>query len=55
MTREELDKIEKTLVESRAAIERSEARSRAFQREAPIRAVSMERAFRRLREGARRR
>jgi hypothetical protein len=56
MTQEELKKkIEQTRAENRAAIERSEARSREFDREAPIRAVTTELAFRRLRESARRR
>lgn len=56
MTREELDKkIERTLAENRAVIEESEARSRKFEREAPIRFLSMELAFQRLRETARRR
>ena len=56
MTQAELDKrIEKMLAESRAVRERSEAFSREFEREAPFRAISMERAFRRLREAERRR
>jgi hypothetical protein len=56
MNREELDeKIERTLAENRAVIERSEARSRKLEREAPIRLLSMELAFQRLREAARRR
>jgi len=56
MTQEELNKkIEETLAESRAAVRRSEARSRKFEREAPIRFLSMELAFQRLREAARRR
>jgi hypothetical protein len=56
MTREELDKrVEATLAANRAALERSEAHSRWFAREAPVRAASMERAFRELRESIRRR
>jgi hypothetical protein len=56
MTREELDKkIEATLAENRAVLERSEAHSRWFAREAPLRAASTERAFRELRESIRRR
>jgi hypothetical protein len=56
MTREELDrKIEATLAENRAVLERAEAFSRWFEREAPIRAARMERAFRELRESIRRR
>jgi hypothetical protein len=56
MTQEELDeKIEKTLAESRAAVERSEARSRVFEREAPIRMITTALAFQRLREATRRR
>jgi hypothetical protein len=56
VTKEELDKeIEVVLAENRAAIEKSEAFSRWFEREAPIRKARMERAFRELREAARRR
>ena len=56
MTKEELDKkIEVTLAENRAAIEKSEAFSRWFEREAPIRKARMDRAFRELRESVRRR
>jgi hypothetical protein len=56
MTREELDKkVEATLAANRATLERSEAYSRWFKREAPIRAASTERAFRELRESIRRR
>jgi hypothetical protein len=56
VTREELDKkIELTLAENRAAIEKAEAFSRWFRREAPIREAETERVFRELREAARRR
>jgi hypothetical protein len=56
MTQEELDKkIERTLAENRAVLERSEALARKFEREAPIRAITTELAFQRLREAARRR
>lgn len=56
MTREELErKIELTLAQSRAAIEKSEAFSRWFDREAPIHEARTERVFRELRESARRR
>jgi hypothetical protein len=56
MTREELDKkIDQTLAENRAAIEKADAFFRWFDREAPIRKTRMERAFRELRESIRRR
>ncbi|HET7509857.1 MAG TPA: hypothetical protein VFJ65_06345 [Solirubrobacterales bacterium] len=56
MTREELDrKIELTLAENRAAIEKADAFFSKLRREAPIREAMMERAFRELREQARRR
>lgn len=56
MTREELDKkIERTLAENRAAIEKADAFFRWFDREAPIHEVRTERAFRELRESLRRR
>jgi hypothetical protein len=56
MTQEELDKkIEKTRAENRAAIEKADAFFRWFDREAPIREITTELAFRRLRETARRR
>lgn len=56
MTREELDKkIEITLAENRAAIEKADAYFRWLNREAPIHEARMERAFRELREQARRR
>lgn len=56
MTREELDKkIELTLAENRAAIERADAFFRKFNRLAAIHAVKTERVFRELREEARRR
>jgi len=56
VTQEELDKkIELTLAESRAAIEKAEAFSRWFRREAPIREAGTDRVFRELREAVRRR
>jgi hypothetical protein len=56
MTREELDrKIELTLAENRAAIEKADAFFRWFNREAPIHEVRTERAFRKLRESVRQR
>lgn len=56
MTREELDrKIELTLAENRAALEKADAYFRWFDREAPIHEARTERAFRELREQARRR
>lgn len=56
MTKEELDKkIARTRAENRAAIEKADAYFRWFDREAPIREVTTELAFRRLREAARRR
>jgi hypothetical protein len=56
VTREELDKeIELVLAENRAAIEKADAFTRWFDREAPIREVETERAFRELRESVRRR
>jgi hypothetical protein len=54
MTQEELDKkIEQTLAENRAALEKSEAFRRWFQREAPIHEARTERVFRELREAIR--
>lgn len=56
MTREELDrKIELTLAENRAAIEKADAFFRKFRREAPIHEARTERLFQELREQARRR
>lgn len=56
MTREELDKkVELTLAKNRAAIEKSEAFSRWFKREVPIREAETERAFRELRRALQRR
>ena len=56
MTQEELDKkIELTLAENRAAIEKADAFFRWFNREAPIQKARTERAFRELRESVRRR
>lgn len=56
MTREELDKkIESTLANNRAVLERAEAFTRWFEREAPIREVRTKQAFRELRESMRRR
>lgn len=56
MTREELDKkIELTLAENRAAIEKADTLIRWFNREAPIHRARTERAFRELRESVRRR
>jgi hypothetical protein len=56
MTQEELDeKIDKTLAENRAAIEKADAFIRWFNREAPIHEARTERAFRELRESIRRR
>jgi len=56
VTREELDKkIEVTLAENRAALEKSNAFRRWFRREAPIREAETERVFRELREAVRRR
>lgn len=56
VTREELDKkIELTLAESRAAIEKADAFLRWFDREAPIQEAKTEQAFRELRESVRRR
>jgi len=54
VTQEELEKkIKRTRAETQAAIERSEALSKKFKREFPIRSVTTELAFRRLREAAR--
>jgi hypothetical protein len=56
MTQEERDKkIELVLARSRAAIEKADAFSRWFNREAPIQEARMERGFRELAEQARRR
>lgn len=56
MTREELDrKIELTLAENRAAIEKADALLRKFRREAPIHEARTERAFRELRKQMRHR
>ncbi|HEV2727293.1 MAG TPA: hypothetical protein VGV34_03310 [Solirubrobacterales bacterium] len=56
MTREELDKkIETTLAENRAVLEKADAFNRWFEREVPIREASTERVFRELRESVRRR
>ena len=56
MTQEELDKrIETILAENRAVTEKADAYFREFDRLAPIRIVTTERAIRRLREAARRR
>lgn len=56
MTQEELDKkIELTLAENRAAIERADAFFREFNRLAAIHTVRTERVFRELRESVRRR
>jgi hypothetical protein len=55
VTREELNKrIDETLAENRAAIERADAHFRRFRREAAIHTVRTERVFRELREAARR-
>jgi len=56
MTQEELNKkIELELARSRAAIEKADAFIRWLNREAPIHEARTERAFRELREQARRR
>lgn len=56
MAREELDrKIELTLAENRAAIEKADAFLRWLDKEGPIHEASMERAFRELRRQMRRR
>ncbi|HEX5982583.1 MAG TPA: hypothetical protein VFY69_00095 [Solirubrobacterales bacterium] len=56
MTREELDKkIEITLAENRAALEKADAWFRWFDREAPIHEERTKRVFRELREAVRRR
>lgn len=56
MTREELrKKINLTLAENRAVLEKADAYFRWFDREAPIHEVRTERAFRELRESVRRR
>jgi hypothetical protein len=56
MTREELDKkIEETLAENRAAIEKADAHFREFKRLAAIHTVQTERVFRELHEEAARR
>lgn len=56
MTREDLKKeLELVRAENQAAIERSEATIREFDRLAPIHAIRTERIFRELREAARRR
>jgi hypothetical protein len=56
MTRKQLDReIELVRAENQAAIERADASIREFNRLAPIYAVKTERAFRQLREAARRR
>lgn len=56
MTREELDrKIELTLAENRAVLERTDAHIREFNRLAAIHTVRTERVFRELREEAARR
>lgn len=56
MTRDELDrKVERTQAEGRAAIAKADAFLRWFDREAPIREARTKRAFRELREAARRR
>jgi hypothetical protein len=56
MTQEDLDKkLELELARTRAAIEKSEAFSRWFEREAPIHEARTKRVFRELREAARRR
>lgn len=55
MTRDELnEKIDRTLAESRAAIEKADAFSRWLDREIPIHEARTERVFRELREEARR-
>lgn len=56
MTQEELDrKIELTLAENHAAIEKADAFFRWFNRERPVQEVRTEQAFRELRESVRRR
>lgn len=56
MDREDLEKqIEIMKAENRVALEKANAVIRKFDREAPIRAITTELAFRRLREAARRR
>jgi hypothetical protein len=56
VTREELKKkIELERVRNRAALEKADAYFRWFDREVPIHEARMERAFRALREQARRR
>lgn len=56
MTREELNKkIDLTLAENRAAIERSRRREREFERLIAVHTVRTERIFRELREAVRRR
>lgn len=56
MAREELkEKIELQQARNRAALEKADAYFRWFDREAPIHEARMERAFRELREQARRR
>ena len=56
MNQEELNKkIDQTLAENRAAIEKADAFFRWFDREAPIYEARMEWAFRELRKSIRRR
>jgi hypothetical protein len=55
MTEEERKKIESIKARARAAIERSEAFSREYDRLAAIHTVRTERVFRELRESVRRR
>lgn len=56
MTREEMNKrIDRTVAESRAAIEKADAFFRWLDREIPIREAGTDRAFRELRESIRRR
>jgi hypothetical protein len=56
VTREELNKrIDSTLAENRAAIERADAHFREFRRLAAIHTEKTERVFRELREAAQRR
>lgn len=56
MTKEELDKkIDRRLAETRTVIEKADAFSRWFDREAAVHEVRTEQAFRELRESLRRR
>jgi hypothetical protein len=56
VTREELnERIDRTLAENRAAIEKADAHFREFRHQAAIHTVRTERVFRELREAVRRR